>query len=607
MKNWIKTLFVAFWIFPSLVFAQQDFRLHSHNDYLRNVPFWEAFGAGAASIEVDVILENGQPMVAHERESIESQRTLRSLYLEPIRQAVGLGMIKEFNFHLLIDLKTEAKSTLEVVVNEAKEYESLLYSEKNPDGLKLIISGNRPDAKEYASYPEWVFFDYQSKNLTKDLPWEKIGMVSLSFRQFSVWNGKGRLVEAEKVALEEFIALVHQFQKPVRFWGSPDSKTAWKAFYDLGVDYINTDQPQAAQAYLSALDRNVYTPKNLPQVYTPTFEFDGKDQPVKNILLLIGDGNGLAQISAGLFAAKGQLNLAQLKNMGLVKTQAADDFTTDSAAGATAYATGKKTNNRAIGVSPTGEALPNLTEILEEYHFSSGILTTDQLTGATPAAFYAHHSERDDAVQLAAFLPHSRLDLFIGAGKTHFSPLMEKLQTEGFELVDQMDRIAETTASKVGYFSAETSMPTMENGRGDFLSQGAKAATTFLGRNEQPFLLMIESAMIDSGGHGNSTATIVEEMLDFDQVIGEMLRYADEHPGTLVIITADHETGGVSIPQGDSASGTVELAFHSDDHTGIVVPIFAYGPHSGDFRGIYDNTEVFAKLMELVKKYHARP
>ena len=136
-------------------------------------------------------------------------------------------------------------------------------------------------------------------------------MVSLSFSQFSVWNGKGRIVEAQKAKLEEFIALVHSFQKPVRFWASPDGKSAWKAFYDMGVDYINTDQPGAAQAYLSTLSQNVYSTSTRHAVYQPTFESDGVAMPVKNIILLIGDGNGLAQISAGLFANGGDLNLAQ--------------------------------------------------------------------------------------------------------------------------------------------------------------------------------------------------------------------------------------------------------------------------------------------------------
>jgi alkaline phosphatase len=411
-------------------------------------------------------------------------------------------------------------------------------------------------------------------------------------------------VEEQKKNLDEFIGLVHSFQKPVRFWAAPDSKSAWKAFYDMGVDYINTDQPAVAATYLSTLSRNVYATASRSSLVQPTFESDGTAIPVKNIILLIGDGNGLAQISAGLFANGGQLNLAQLKNMGLVKTQAADDFTTDSAAGATAYSTGKKTNNRALGVAPDGSVLPNLPEILSDYGFASGIITTDQLTGATPASFYAHHSERDDSEEIAAYLPGSAVDLFIGGGKRAFGSQLPKLESNGVELVTELDQIASSKAGRVGFFSTEGSNPSMEKGRGDFLSKSALAGTAFLSAKKQPFFLMIESAMIDSGGHSNSTATIVEEMIDFDQVIGEMIRFADKNPGTLLIITADHETGGVSIPQGNLETGEVELAYHSDDHTGILVPIFAYGPHSGDFRGIYENSEVFDKVMELVRKYH---
>ncbi|SEG10503.1 alkaline phosphatase [Algoriphagus boritolerans] len=606
MKNLKKGLLVCLFLFPVLLFAQQDFKLHSHNDYLRNVPFWEAFGAGAASIEVDVILQNGNLMVAHEAETIKPELTLRSLYLEPIQKAVDLGMINAFGFHLLIDSKTEAYSTLEAIVKEVADFEGILFSPQNPKGLKLIVSGNRPKAEDYSKYPEWVFFDYQSKTLTADLPWKKIGIVSLSFRQFSVWNGKGRIVESEKLQLEEFVAAVHSFQKPVRFWAAPDSKSAWKAFYDMGVDFINTDQPAMAQSYLSTLSRNIFSTDSRHEVYQPTFATDGKVAPVKNIILMIGDGNGLAQISAGLFVNGGKLNLAQLKNLGLIKTQAADDFTTDSAAGATAFATGKKTNNRALSVDTSGKPLSNLPEILAEYNFNSGIITTDQLTGATPASFYAHHSERDDLDQIASYLPNSKLDLFIGGGRNSFADKIDAIQASGFEMLGNLDDLALSKADRIGYFSSIGSNPSMEKGRGDFLIKSAMGASAFFKSKNQPFFLMIESAMIDSGGHANSTSTIVTEVLDFDRTVGEMVQFADKNPGTLLIITADHETGGVSIPQGNREKGEVELAFHSDDHTGILVPIFAYGPHSDDFMGIYENNEVFEKVLGLVKKYHSK-
>ncbi|RAI84395.1 alkaline phosphatase [Algoriphagus yeomjeoni] len=590
-------------VFGAAAQEQKDFSLHSHNDYLQTVPFWTAFSAGANSIEVDVILKEGRLMAAHEAASINSDQTIESLYLDPITKGIKSGLISKIDFHLLVDLKTEAYASLEVLLEIMKDYEYMLYSSGNPGGLKLIISGNRPNPEDYSKYPEWMFFDYQSKELGKGLPWEKIGMVSMSFRQFSVWNGKGRMVEEQRKAVQDFIDLVHSFDKPVRFWGSPDSKSAWKAFYEMGEDYINTDHPIAAAEYLSKLGQNVYQNTNFHEVYYPKFDVDGAATPVKNVILMIGDGNGLAQISAALFANDNQLNLTQLKNMGMVKTQAADDFTTDSAAGATAYATGEKTNNRALGVDPSGKELANLPDILDSYGFSSGIITTDQLTGATPASFYAHYPERDDSDHIAAYLSKSKLDLFVGGGKSRFEKEMVNLRNAEFTLVESLEDLK---GERVGYFAAEYSLPKVLDGRGDYLLKSTNAALKFFEKKKSPFFLMVEAANIDSGGHSNSTSMIVSEMLDFDQVIGEVIRFADENPGTLVLITADHETGGVSIPQGDIASQTVELAYHSDDHTGIMVPIFAYGAHSGDFRGVYENTEVFHKIMKLLKEYHQK-
>lgn len=576
------------------------FAVHSHNDYLQPVPFWDAFSAGCASIEVDVILQEGGLMVAHERESIQAPRTFENLYLNPIQQGVDLGLIKEFNFHLLVDIKTEAYSTLDLLVKQTQPYAAILYSPENPTGLKLIISGGRPKAADYAKYPSWIFFDYQSRELTAELPWEKIGMVSLSFPRFSLWNGKGRMVESQRQQLQAFIDLVHSFDRPVRFWASPDGKTAWRAFHEMGIDYINTDRPAEANKYLRGLTKNVYANSNPQEVYTPGYAVDGKDVPVKQILLLIGDGNGLAQISSGIVANGGELTLTQLRTIGLVKTQAADDFTTDSASGATAMATGQKANNRALGLNASGDSIPNLPYFLSQKGFKTGLVTNDELTGATPAAFFAHHPERDAAAAIAGYLPASALNLVIGGGGKHFKK--EKLSQAGFTLVSDMQEVGEVKELRVAHFASEGGIPSMEAGRGNFLSQAFLQASSYLGKGKSPFFLMLEAAKIDSGGHSNSPSTIVTELLDFDRVLEEAIRYADTHPGTLVLVTADHETGGVSIPQGDLERREVELAFHSDDHTGILVPLFAYGARSRAFAGVYDNTEIFHRLLKVIRK-----
>lgn len=599
----LKNLLILVCVLASFGGYAQDkaaFAVHSHNDYLQPVPFWDAFSAGCASIEVDVILQEGGLMVAHERESIQAPRTFENLYLNPIQQGVDLGLIKEFNFHLLVDIKTEAYSTLDLLVKQTQPYAAILYSPENPTGLKLIISGGRPKAADYAKYPSWIFFDYQSRELTAELPWEKIGMVSLSFPRFSLWNGKGRMVESQRQQLQAFIDLVHSFDRPVRFWASPDGKTAWRAFHEMGIDYINTDRPAEANKYLRGLTKNVYANSNPQEVYTPGYAVDGKDVPVKQILLLIGDGNGLAQISSGIVANGGELTLTQLRTIGLVKTQAADDFTTDSASGATAMATGQKANNRALGLNASGDSIPNLPYFLSQKGFKTGLVTNDELTGATPAAFFAHHPERDAAAAIAGYLPASALNLVIGGGGKHFKK--EKLSQAGFTLVSDMQEVGEVKELRVAHFASEGGIPSMEAGRGNFLSQAFLQASSYLGKGKSPFFLMLEAAKIDSGGHSNSPSTIVTELLDFDRVLEEAIRYADTHPGTLVLVTADHETGGVSIPQGDLGRREVELAFHSDDHTGILVPLFAYGARSRAFAGVYDNTEIFHRLLKVIGK-----
>src|SRR5690606_34484904 len=142
----------------------------------------------------------------------------------------------------------------------------------------------------------------------------------------------------------------HSFGKPFRFWATPDSKTSWKALTDMGVDFINTDMPFACASYLGTLESRIYKNKMTSSVYTPSYKSDKKNIPVKNIILLIGDGNGLNQISSAVLANGGELTLTQFKSIGFIKTQSADDFTTDSAAAGTALATGTKTYNRAIGV-----------------------------------------------------------------------------------------------------------------------------------------------------------------------------------------------------------------------------------------------------------------
>ncbi|MCE7053156.1 alkaline phosphatase [Algoriphagus sp. AGSA1] len=594
----------------SVVACGQQSKIHSHNDYLRKAPFWEAYANGCASIEVDVILVSGSLFVAHEQESIQETRTLESLYLQPIHQGLRSGLIANpLSFFLTVDIKSEPYETLEQLMRSVRPYEEMMYSADHGRGLKLVVSGNRPLLQEYADFPEYIFFDHQDVEDLETISLDKVAMVSLPFDRYSQWGGKGRMVAEEIAAVIQTVEKVHQAGKPIRFWASPDSKSAWKALHDIGVDYINSDKPFEVSRYLANLGQRYVGSSIKSELVELDFGNDEVQRQVDNVILMIGDGNGLAQLSAGMYANGNALNITNLKNVGLAKTQSADDFTTDSAAGGTALATGNKTNNRGVGIDSNGRNIESLAHILSKRGFGTGIISSDHITGATPATFYAHQKDRDLIGPITEDLYGSSLNLFIGAGKNDFlryqNHALDSLEASGFSLMGSLDQVAASTDGKVGYFASNHGLPNIEKGRAGFLKNSTEAAISYLENKGTPFFLLVENGHIDVGGHVNDARMIVEEVIDFDQAVGAALKFASNNPNTLVIITADHETGGVTIPQGNVAHEMVELEFSTEDHTGIMVPVFAFGPHSGDFSGVYENTAVFDKIMTVLLKYHA--
>ncbi|MGI9549789.1 MAG: alkaline phosphatase [Aurantibacter sp.] len=586
-------LILALCIVAQFVSAQQ-FKIHSHNDYLQNVPFWSAYANELNSIEVDIFLKNDTLFVTHGEREIIKDRTIENLYLQPIQRAMSLQMGNPGELQLLVDIKSEPYSTLKKLISILKKYPNIIDKKK----ISIVISGNRPMTKEYINYPDYIRFDYQSlEDIQNENTWNKVALISLNFKKYSSWNGKGRLTADDHKRVKGVIDKAHSYDKPFRFWGSPDSKTTWKAFRDLGVDLINTDLPYASSSYLKTLDQRVYHNKIFSEVYTPTFESDQKNIPVSNVILLIGDGNGLTQISSSVLGNGGNLTLTQLKSIGLLKTQSADDFTTDSAAAGTALATGEKTNNRAIGVDTSGNPLINITELLNDRGFVSGCITTDDITGATPSAFYAHRMDRSDTRGIISDLSKSKLSLIIG-GAAETSE--KKTAAMGFTILDSANAIARSTEKRVALFISKDSVPSILEGRGAVLAEATKNGLAFLNAKNAPFFLMVEGAKIDSYGHHNNVSGIVSEGIDFDRAITEAIKFADAAGNTLVIVTADHETSGFSMPQGNLENGMIEGDFTTKDHTGTMVPIFAYGPHSQEFQGVYENNAVFGKILKVL-------
>ncbi|KAF2516677.1 alkaline phosphatase [Flavobacterium foetidum] len=588
-------LSVFFWGAENQLYSQNLVTVHSHNDYNQAVPFWNAYANGASSIEADIFLKDNMLYVSHDEKGISAARTLEDLYLKPLETALKMDYKKEHKLVLLIDIKTEAKATLDKLISVLKKYETIT---RNKD-IKIVVSGNRPDAETYKKYPDFIWFDYQEidQTISKE-NWEKVAMISVDYKKYSVWNGLGRLTHDDYNKVKSVIAKAKANNKPFRFWGCPDTKSAWKAFLELGVDIINTDSPYNCVQYLHSFPKRLVMASNSSKVYAPTYKTDQKNVPVKNVILLIGDGNGLSQISSAVLANNGALSVTQLKSIGFIKTQSADDFTTDSAAAGTALATGQKTNNRAIGTDSLQKPIPNILEVLQKRNFSTGIITTDEITGATPAAFYAHTEERSNTQIIAQDLVKSKLNLFVGGGASTFK---NTTLASKFKLLNSVQEMQAEKNDAVGVFISQHRVPSVLEGRGVVLADAVKYSLEFLNKKNKPFFLMVEGAQIDSFGHVNNAAGIVSETIDFDTAITQALAFADKNEGTLVIVTADHETSGFAIPQGNVKKRIIEGDFITNDHTATMVPIFSYGPHSQDFQGVYENNEVFTKILSLLQ------
>jgi alkaline phosphatase len=326
------------------------------------------------------------------------------------------------------------------------------------------------------------------------------------------------------------------------------------------------------------------------------------EESAQNIILLIGDGMGIAQIYAGMTANHDQLSLERCTYVGLQKTYSADSYITDSGAGVTALACGIKTKNGAIAVDTNGLPVKTILEYAEEHGLSTGLVATCAITHATPAGFIAHELSRDNYEAIAADFLKTDIDIFIGGGKDDFSiredslNLIDSLERKGYQVISDIREI-HYDHKKIACLTAPQHNPSILNGRGDMFPDAVTASIRFLNNKKTGFFLMAEGSQIDWAAHDNSTEGVVTEMLDFDRGVKNALDFAEKNRNTLVIVTGDHETGGMAITGGDFASGTVEAVFGSEDHTAVIIPVFAFGPGADKFSGIYENTDIFLKMM----------
>lgn len=327
----------------------------------------------------------------------------------------------------------------------------------------------------------------------------------------------------------------------------------------------------------------------------------------KNIIFMVGDGMGVAQIYAGLTANHGKLNLEQCTTVGFHKNTASDNYVTDSAAGATAFACGQKTYNGAIGVDANGKAIPTILEIAEKNGLATGLVATCSITHATPASFISHQPSRALDENIALDFLKTDVDVFIGGGRKYFSQrkdslnLTDSLKARGYQIANSMAEVQQVTSGKLAAFLADSHQSQFSDGRGDELVKSTEVALQLLKSNKKGMFMMIEGSQIDWGGHNNNTQYIIDEMIDFDNAIGKVIDFAKKEGNTLVVITADHETGGFTLVGGDINTGQVEGKFTTGNHTGVMIPVFAYGPGAEQFSGIYQNSDIFHKMMSAFR------
>ena len=585
---------------------------HSHNDYERSKPFYAAIALHFGSVEADIHLKNGQLYVAHDSKDIDTARTFDRMYLQPIIRQFVVNKGKPYDnndsLQLLVDLKTAGAPTLAALQAAILPYRRYFDRRINPYAVKIVLSGNTPPPATWGLYDPLFYFDGKVDVKYDAAQQARIDMVSVDFGLYSTWNGKGTIVPAQMVKVKAAVDKAHADGFRFRYWGAPSTYSTYYKLMDLGVDFIGTDKPDELYKVLAAHAEN--TIENMPQheVYQPTFASDATGVRSKNVIFMIGDGTGLAQEFAGATANHGVLNIFTMKQIGLSETQSVDDYDTDSAAGATAFANGKKTNNRVLGMDKTYAAISNLADTLVRSDIKSGVLVTEEISGATPAAFYAHTPDRDSvSILMKQLVNNPNMELAVGSGQDDLEVALGKdykttLKDKHIALYNQLDAWPADAQGRTLVLLRNKDLQSMKDGRGNYLVTALKKSLAQLNASGKGFFLMVEGSRIDVGGHMNNLEYLVREMLDFDEAVGEALKFADADGHTTIVVTADHETSGLALMDGKISEGKLTAHFSTNDHTGIPVPVFSYGPGSAAFRGVYQNNTIYQKILDCFFK-----
>ncbi len=332
------------------------------------------------------------------------------------------------------------------------------------------------------------------------------------------------------------------------------------------------------------------------------------------IILMIGDGMGpgvigLAKYYNDFVLGKSEMNIVNFMNradtkISLVTTYSASHLITDSAAAATSIACGKKTYNTAVGVDEKGNPLRSLLDLAHERKMMTGLVTTCEVVDATPAAFSANVTARANKEEIAIQQLEKKVNLIFGGGAKYFDEATSK--SKGYATIYAKKELKKLPSMKSNYvlgFFNQNEMSYYKDRRPTepSLPEMTKSALDFLSKSKDGFFLMVEGGRIDHAGHANSAEDIIEDFLEFDDAIGVVLEYKKKNPETVVIVTADHDTGGVAITQKSKDYGypTIEelknlkgIYWVSRQHTSIPVIMAVSDTKTDDIKGFIDNVEI---------------
>lgn len=376
-------------------------------------------------------------------------------------------------------------------------------------------------------------------------------------------------------------------------------------------------------------EKDVYVTEIEDGIFANPKELTYIDEKAKNIILLIADGMSLSQITAYRMM-KGSLNerisMDNFPYSGIVLTHSYNAAVTDSASSATAYSTGFKTNNGVLGLDKDLNVLENLTETIDKFGFVSSLISTSEVTHATPAAFASHVDLRWKTDIISSQMIDSKVATILGGGRYFFIPEEEGGKREdGRNLLNEINQSHILLTQKndlsnisgslnkqvLGLFADEhlrdedkKDNHKLEPSLAEMLEYSVSRSNLLIDQGCAGFFVMAEGSQVDWAGHSNDFDYLIREMEDFDEAVDLALEIAKERKDTLVVVTSDHEVGGLLIEPSnpiDNSLDEVKFSFNTavggGTHTGVPVPVYAYGPGSENFTGTLDNTDIYYAML----------